>query len=168
MLSGAFCIPINPRVATGLGCASLFAVLWAVRWNSYRKSICFYFDPQDFVHYEHGGDRKLPVSAASGTFAPHFKGYISVIKLLLTVAAASVAFGSNQAQHVGVFLAKIILAFSVLYGTIFAGLLQFFYEQYAQDVRSYVPWRYSIIQALGFSSLICFVMGYLVWAFYLS
>ena len=165
MMGNVFCISISPRAATALGCSSLFAVLWATFWGFCHKSKFFYFDPQDFTHYEQGGNRKLPVSAATSTFAPHLKGYISATKLLLTVAAASIAFGANQTATIGIFLAKIILAFSVLYGTAFVALLQFFYEQYAQNVGYYVPWRYSIVQALGFSSLVSFVVGYLVWAF---
>jgi hypothetical protein len=69
---------------------------------------------------------------------------------------------------VGVFLAKIILAFSILYGTLFAAFLQFFYEEYAQNVQCYRPWKYTLVQALGFSALVAFVIGYIVWAFNLG
>ena len=43
--------------------------------------------------------------------------------------------------------------------------MQPFYDQYTQNVNAYVPWRYALIQALGFSTLGCFVTGYFVWAF---
>jgi hypothetical protein len=146
----------------------LFTVLWTAAWLSLRGSTSFYFDPQDFVHYEKGGGRELPVSAATNTFNSHLKNYIGVVKLLLTVAAASIAFGTDQHSRTGVFIAKIILAFSILYGAVFGALLQFFYENYAQNVRSYTRLRYSLIQALGFSSLACFIAGYLWWAFNLG
>lgn len=85
------------------------------------------------------------------------------MKLLITVAAASIAFG-NQNSKTGIYLAKIVLAFSILYGLAFAALLQYFYDQYSQDIYFYTPWRYSLIEALGFSALATFVSGFLVWA----
>jgi len=151
-----------------VGCVVLFAVLWICFWWSHRGKRCFYFDPQDFVYYEGGADRELPVAAVTSTFAPHLENYIGVMKLLITVAAASIAFGANQSPRAGVFVAKIVLAFSILYGVVFSGLLQFFYDDYAQDVRAYTRGRYSLIEALGFSSLACFVAGYFVWAFNLG
>jgi len=112
-------------------------------------------------------NRPLPKASATATFAPHLKAYVSVTKLLITVAAASIAFGGSNTADLGVHVAKIILAFSILYGTVFAALLQFFYEQYAHDLRYYVPLKYGLIQGLGFSALVCFISGYFVWAFYL-
>ena len=131
-----------------VGCVVLFAVLWICFWWSHRGKRCFYFDPQDFVYYEGGADRELPVAAVTSTFAPHLENY--------------------QSPRAGVFVAKIVLAFSILYGVVFSGLLQFFYDDYAQDVRAYTRGRYSLIEALGFSSLACFVAGYFVWAFNLG
>jgi hypothetical protein len=136
-----------------------------------RHSKYFYFDAQDFSHYEARGDdplkvgeRILPVSAKQGTFEPFLDKYIGVVKLLLTVAAASIAFGSSQVTANGIFIAKIVLAFAILYGVAFSALLLFFYEQYAQNVRYYRPLRYSLIEALGFSCLGCFIAGYFLWA----
>ena len=130
-----------------------------------RKSQSFYFDPKDVHHYEQGGGRELPIAAKDSTFEPHLKNYIDVMKLLVTIAAASIAFGGTQNATSGVRIAKSILAFSILYGVVFSGLLQFFYEQYAQDVRAYTRVRYSVITALGFSALVCFIVGYFFWAF---
>jgi hypothetical protein len=128
----------------------------------------FYFDPQDFVAYEGGAGRELPVAAATGTFAPLLRSYLDVTKLLITVAAASIAFGGGQNPPAGVLIAKIVLAFSILYGVTFAALLQFFYDEYCINVRYYTRPRYSLIEALGFSTLACFVGGYFVWAFHLA
>jgi len=97
----------------------------------------------------------------------HLENYIGVTKLLITVAAASIAFGAGLNRK-GIFVAKIVLAFSILYGVLFSALLQFFYDEYAQNVRAYTRGRYALIEALGFSGLACFVVGYFVCAFNLS
>src|ERR1700730_11576011 len=77
-------------------CFIIFSGLFALfqYWN--RNAGSFYFDPQDLIAYEAGHGRELPVSAATGTFAPLLGNYTDVIKLLITVAAASVAFGGGQ------------------------------------------------------------------------
>jgi len=61
--------------------------------------------------------------------------------------------------------AKAVLACAILYGVMFCALLLYFYDEYAQNVRAYSRFRYSLIEALGFSSLACFILGYFVWAF---
>jgi len=164
MATTTYCIAVPLAVWPAVGCILLFAILFGYFWSSMRGVRSIYFDPQDFAHYEKGGGRTLPLAAATGTFAPHLKSYTGATKLLVTVAAASIAFGANQGSKTGVFIAKIVLAFSILYGTVFSALLQFFYDLYAQDVRAYTPRRYALIQALGFSCLVCFIVGYLVWA----
>jgi hypothetical protein len=123
---------------------------------------------QDFVHYEGGGGRDLPIAASTSTFTVHLENYIGVTKLLITVAAASIAFGGRPNLSKGIFVAKIVLAFSILYGVLFCALLQFFYDEYTQNVRAYTRRRYSLIEALGFSCLACFVVGYFAWAFNLD
>jgi hypothetical protein len=149
-------------------CLGWFAGLYALfrHWSWHTVSV--YFDAQDFVEYEGGGGRELLLSARTGTFAPLLGNYIDVVKLLITVAAASIAFGGGQNPPKPVLIAKIVLAFSILYGVAFAALLQFFYDDYCQNVRCYTPFRYSLIQSLGFSTLACFIGGYFVWAFNLG
>jgi hypothetical protein len=157
---------------TIVGCLSLFAVLFALFLRRGRGARSFYFDPQDYAYYEKDnlGEKKLPIAAMekASTFAPLLEGYIGVAKLIITLAAASIAFGGNQNSRPGIFIAKIVLSFSILYGVTFTALLQYFYDDYTQDVNSYLPRRYALIQALGFSTLGCFVMGYFVWAFNLG
>ena len=149
-----------------------FALLFCLFLFLGRGSRSFYFDPQDFWYYEKErlGNLKLPIAAMekASTFAPLLDGYIGVAKLIITLAAASIAFGGNQASKAGILIAKIMLAFSILFGVTFAALLKYFYDEYTQNVNSYVPWRYALIQALGFSTLGSFVTGYFVWTFNLS
>jgi len=165
LLGPTFCISISPRVWTAIACLSFFVALWVWRLLVTRKLNYFYFDAQDYKNSRDGTGHAFPLSATTGTFAPLLKGYVGATKLLITVAAASIAFGTDKEVKLWISLAKIILAFSVLYGTLFVGLLQFFYEDYAQNLESYRPWRYTLIQSLGFSAITCFFAGYLVWAF---
>ena len=74
-------------VCSVIGCAALFISLLIFFWRSHRGMRSFYFDPQDFVHYEQGLGRELPVAASGGTFESQLRNYIDVIKLLITVAA---------------------------------------------------------------------------------
>jgi NADH dehydrogenase FAD-containing subunit len=45
----------------------------------------------------------------------------------------------------------------------FCALLLWLYDEYSQDMRSYTLGWYSTLFALGFSSLLCFMFGYLLW-----
>jgi hypothetical protein len=163
-----FMVTVSAKMWPTFGCLSLFAILFGRFWWLGRGVNFVYFDPKDFAHFENGGGRKLPLAAQDGTFEALLKNYIDVMKMLVTVAAASIAFGATSNPRTGVLIAKEILAFSVLYGVVFSGLLQFFYDEYTQNVRAYTRWRYSLIQALGFSALVCFISGFFVWAFNLG
>ena len=158
-------LSISHALLPVVGCLLFFACLLTYFLWDNRGGASFYFDPKDFLHYEQGGGRELPLSAKDSTFEPHLKNYVDVMKLLVTIAAASIAFGGAQNNKTGVLVAKLILAFSILYGVVFCGLLQFFYDEYTQNVRAYTRFRYSLVQALGFSALVCFIIGYFVWAF---
>ena len=158
-------VSLPAAVCCSIACGLAFCSLFSYFWLSHRGISSFYFDPQDFWFYEKGGGRELPVAAQTSTFEPLLKSYIDVTKLLITVAAASIAFGGNQQGAKQISTAKIILAFSILYGVLFCAVLHFFYDQYTQNVRAYTRCRYSLIEALGFSTLFCFIAGYFFWAF---
>ena len=148
-IASIFLIP--PVAWSAIGCIIFFVVLLTGFWWSHRGMRSFYLDPQDFKAYESGGGRELPVAADKATFEPFLRNYIDVTKLLITVAAASIAFGGNQQPAKEIASAKVILAFAILYGVMFCALLQFFYDEYSQNVRAYTRRRYSLIEALGFS-----------------
>jgi len=140
--------------------------MWLFR-RSYEPGEYFYFDPQDAVRAQLG--RAFPASATNATFEPILKHYIGVTQLLITVAAASIAFGgSSQTFGTTIAIAKLLLAWSIFYGVLFCALLIWRYDEYAQNIKSYTVGWYSTIFALGFSSLVCFMLGYLVWGFGLS
>jgi hypothetical protein len=143
-----------------------FGALWVLfLWtHRHRWGHHFFLDPQDFFR-DDPGNPVLPRSAESATFEPLLKHYIGVTQLLVTVAAASIAFGgTNHAPGAPIVNdAKLLLAWSIFYGVAFCALLLWRYDEYTQNVRSYTLGWYSAIFAIGFSSLLCFMSGYLLW-----
>src|ERR1700733_15553500 len=111
---------------TGLA-AAMYAVWWTMFWLTHQGEEHFFFDPQDDFHSLRERDRVLPKAAETATFEPMLKHYIGVTQLLVTIAAASIAFGggSNQAPTapLGISIAKLLLAWSVFHGVLFCALL---------------------------------------------
>jgi hypothetical protein len=127
----------------------------------------YYFDPQDAFQADPFNAR-FPKSAQSGTFAVFLDKYIDVMKLLVTIAAAAIAFGGNPQGVWQIVVAKSTLAWSILYGILFCSLLLYRYDEYAQNVKSYTPNWYASIFALGFGSLLCFIVGFGFWSLALT
>jgi hypothetical protein len=155
------------------GAASLsFAIWWSLFWLAHRGTPHFYFDPQDdFAASRASGDmdRVFPKVAETATFEPMLKHYIGVTQLLVTIAAASIAFGGSTADHTPrpaiVSIAKVLLAWSVFYGVLFCALLLWRYDEYGQNMKSYtLPWHATVF-ACAFSSLTLFIIGFVVWGF---
>jgi hypothetical protein len=149
----------------------IFAVFWSLFWSSYyfssRRGCFFFFDPQDSIR-ANSENRLFPASAETATFEPMLKHYIGVTQLLVTVAAASIAFGGNSQSAGAIVVAKLLLAWSIFFGVLFCALLLWRYDEYGQDMKSYTLGWYSTIFALGFSCLTCFMLGYLAWGWGLS
>jgi hypothetical protein len=144
--------------------SATFLFTWLSFWLYCHKWSCIYFDAQDFAKYGKSSSRKLPLSSVNGTFNVVLNHYISVTKVLITVASASIAFGHTPVVNGKLLSAKVILAFSVLYGVLFCASLLYRYDTYNQDVESYSRFWFATVQALGFSALACFIIGYGVWA----
>jgi hypothetical protein len=149
--------------------AGAVAIFFGLRWafcRAHPGAKTFYFDPQDAVCDAHlQQSRVFPKSAATSTFEPMLRHYIGVVQLLVTVAAASLAFGGvpNAGVARTVLAAKLLLAWSVFFGVLYCAILLWRYDEYAQDRYSYTLFWYSTVFALGFSCLTCFMVGYLVW-----
>jgi hypothetical protein len=64
---------------------------------------------------------------------------IGVTQLLVTVAAASIAFGGdkNPRPALLIIVAKSFLAWSIFYGVLFCAFVLYRYDEYTQDVTSY-------------------------------
>jgi hypothetical protein len=96
----------------------VFGTFWLIFWCTHNRGP-YFFDPQDCVR-ENTENRKFPMSAETATFEPMLKHYIGVTQLLVTVAAASIAFGgSNQTAGGAIVVAKLLLAWSIFYGVLF-------------------------------------------------
>ncbi len=151
--------------------AGAVAIFIGLRWafcRTHPGATTFYFDPQDAVCDTHlQKSRVFPKSAETATFELMLKHYIGVMQLLVTVAAASLAFGGMPTASIPrtVLVAKLVLAWSVFFGVLFCTILLWRYDEYAQDRYSYTLFWYSTVFALGFSCLACFMIGYLVWGF---
>jgi hypothetical protein len=144
----------------------VFAALWLFFWYTHRhkRRSNFYFDPQDAFR-NNPTNSVFSQYAERATFEPILKHYIGVTKLLVTVAAASIAFGGgNHAPGTPIVSdAKLLLAWSIVYGVAFCALLLWRYDEYAQNRTGHtLPWRATIF-SFGFSSLLCFMAGYLLW-----
>jgi hypothetical protein len=152
---------------TGLA-AAMYAVWWVMFWLTHRGEDHFFFDPQDDFHSLRERNRVLPKAAETASFEPMLKHYIGVTQLLVTIAAASIAFGgSSQASNtsISIGIAKLLLAWSVFHGVLFCALLLWRYDEYTQNMKSYtLPWH-STVFACGFSSLTFFTFGFVVWGF---
>lgn len=155
-----------PVLVIASGAAHLvFAALWSgfAFFNRHSRG-GFFLDPQD-SYAEGQPGRKFPLSAQTGTFEPLLKHYIGVAQLVFTVAAGSIALGGTNRQPVPVLVAgaKLVLAWCILFGVLFCGLLLWRYDEYGQDKTSFTLFWYSLVFGLGFSCLVCFVLGYLAW-----
>ncbi len=100
-------------------------------------------------------------------FEPRHDRYQKVAEVVTTLGSASLVFipGSKLAAYPHLSsLALVLLGLTVLYCVLFMALLTFFYETFLYDNLSYKPWKYGLVNALGFSGLFCFGAAYLVLA----
>jgi hypothetical protein len=145
-------LPGLPGIATSLG---LFAVVWLIV-RLKMKSLSFNFDPEGLEG--EFGKRLLPM-------------YLDITKLILGIAAGSIVLlvgSSNLVQQSGGRSLKsfaspmFMVAMSIVYGVLFMTLLVLNYEhhRYNPSSNSYTRFKYTRNQALGFSALACFCIGY--------
>ena len=145
-------LPGFPGIATALG---LFAIVWLIVWLTTR-SLSLNFDP--------GG--------AEGEFGRGLLPiYLDITKLILGIAAGSIVLlvgSSNLVQLSGgrslrSFASPMFMvAMSIIYGVLFMTFLVVRYEHYRHNPasNSYTRFKYTGNQALGFSALCCFCIGY--------
>jgi len=140
-------------MATALG---LFAAVWLLVWLRTKPTSSNYFEPKGSEG--EFGKRLLPI-------------YLDITKLILGIAAGSIVLlvgSSNLAQpstgrSLRAFASPMTLvAMSIIYGVLFMTLLVINYEhhQHHPAEHSYTRFKYSRNQALGFSALFCFCIGY--------
>lgn len=102
-----------------------------------------------------------------GTFEPILAKYLHLAEFLIGLATGSIVLlVGSSALHASARLPwvyatpLILLAFAVIYGLLFMGLLLLNYEN-VQHGNAHTRLEYSRSEALGFSTLCCFCLGYI-------
>jgi hypothetical protein len=133
----------------------LFALIWAVCYRG-KEFESYNLDPQ----------------GKPGAFEPLLTKYIRASEFIIGLATGSIVLlvGSSalhaQGGRLPWFYASplLLLGWSVLLGVAFIVWLIFSYEEY-QHGNKHTKLIYSISEALGFTSLACFCLGYIVLIF---
>lgn len=110
----------------------------------------------------------LDPRARPGAFEPFLLKYIRVSEFIIGLATGSIVLlvGSSALHGQGGRLPwfyrspLLLLAWSVVYGVGFMVWLIFHYEEYQHD-NPHTRLAYTISETLGFSSLVCFGLGYI-------
>ena len=146
-------LPGFAGIATALG---LFVIVWLIVWLRTKPTASNYFEPEGAEG--EFGQRLLPI-------------YLDITKLILGIAAGSIVLlvGSSNLiqQSAGRSLKSFaspmfVVAMSIIYGVLFMTLLVLNYEHHRHHPasNSYTRFKYTRNQALGFSALACFCIGY--------
>ena len=141
------------HILAGTGGCILNAAVFSSAWL-----ICYRIADHEAFTFELRGP---------GSFESRLANYTKTAETLIGLSSGSVVLlaGSSILKSNGRlpwFYASplALLGMSVVCGIFFIGLLNFFYEGYLNFPNSYTRLKYSLVQALGFSSLICFGLAY--------
>jgi hypothetical protein len=139
-----------------------FALIWGVAYRISNYSE-FTFEPR-----------------GPGSFEPRLANYTRAAETVTGLASASIVLlaGSSVLRSSGqspslphlpwYYGSPLVLSgLSVVYAVSFITFLVFFYEAFLHG-RPYTRVRYSLVQALGFASLLCFSSAYIVLGFALA
>jgi hypothetical protein len=117
------------------------------------------------------GPFSMDIRGEKGSLVPLLTMYVDIAKFVIGLASTSIALlvGSATFRTTGtagpilsVFASPLfLLALSIVWGVCFMSFLTLDYEAYRHNEWPYTRFRYSRNQAFGFSSLICFALGYL-------
>ena len=154
--SGIHCGCLGP-----IWCVAFILAGWSVRWG------CHYlFDPK------HNKDDRLK---DAGDFGPHSQRYQDLAKLAIALSAGAIAFLINTLVSIKppisefdqriVDVAPIVTGF---FGSAIALLILFmlsqtiWYEEYSHSAThsTYKAWKYAVCNALGWSGLVSFLLGF--------
>lgn len=114
------------------------------------------------------GNYYLDPKGCSGAFEPFLAKYLKLAETMIGLAAGSIVLliGSSalhgEPGRVPTSYASplFLLAFTVLYGLVFSAWMTFHYEMYQHD-KKHSRWAYVLSETLGFSGILCFVVGYI-------
>jgi hypothetical protein len=137
----------SPGILVALG---ILGVVWVLIGAATPKHPAFNFEknPGDF-------DKLLPIFLDIAKFVLGLAAGGIVLVISSTALSATRKLPPSYASPLA------ILAGSVLYGILFMTLLTTNYESFKHDPQSYLRAYYVRNQALGFSALACFCIGYI-------
>lgn len=122
--------------------------------------VCYYTKEHELYNFDPKG--------VEGAFEPFLVKYLKLMETMIGLATGSIVLlvGSSalhgQSGHLPWFYASplFLLAGCVLYGILFSIWMIFHYEDYQHNGR-HSKKAYALCETLGFSSISCFVIGYL-------
>jgi hypothetical protein len=139
----------------------LFPVLWLIGWLGATGNISRTGPEEEAFHFDAQGRR--------GAFTTMLANYLDIAKVVLGLASGSIvllvssaAFHSDGRLPPSFASPLFLLALSILYGVLFMALMMLDYENYQHHPQdnTYTRPKYARNQALGFSALLCFCVGY--------
>jgi hypothetical protein len=140
-------------IISGVG---VFVVIFALLWRRTKRGMKFNFEPTE------GFFEKLLATFLD--IAKYIVGLSSggIVLIIGSSALASTSKRLPPSYADPLFL----LSMSVFFGVLFMPLLALDYEAFRHKTQEYTRLKYVRNQTLGFSSLLCFCMGYgwLIWA----
>lgn len=142
------------HIAPGTGGVIVGVGLFSSAWLT-----CYKLANYDSFTFEPRGE---------GSFESRLANYTKAAETLIGLASGSVVLLAGSSILKGGarlpwFFASplLLLGLSVVFAVFFIALLTFFYEGYLNFPKSYTRVKYSLIQALGFSSLMSFALAYI-------
>ena len=139
-----------PLWAAGAFAAVVFFAIWLAVWNIARKWSGVSFTPNGI------------------SFDPRHGHYMKTAEVLVTLASASLIFipTLRVSAHPALYsFALVLLGACVAFCVLFMVALTYFYENFLYNASTYKAWRYGLVNALGFTALICFATAYTALAF---
>jgi hypothetical protein len=113
------------------------------------------------------GSYDFDAQGETGAFEKFLQTYIDIMKFILGLATGSIVLliGSSSFRESGLLPSSFasplfLLTASILYGILLIVLLPLNYESYRHKTLPYTKFRYTRNLALGYSSLMCFLLGY--------
>jgi hypothetical protein len=100
-------------------------------------------------------------------FDPRHGHYMKTAEVVVALASASLLFIPKLRvdTHLRSYsFTMVLLGASVLFCVLFMAGLTYFYENFLYRNDSYSAWKYGLVNALGFSGLLCFAIAYVVLA----
>jgi hypothetical protein len=137
----------------------LFLIVWFVVWLRNKNDI---------------GPYNFDALNATGAFEKFLQVYIDIFKFVLGLASGSIVLliGSSSFRQSGNLPSSFtsplfLLTASILYGILLMLFLSINYESYRHNEAPYTKFRYTRNVALGYSSLLSFIFGY-IWLIYIA